>query len=124
MINESLHIGEWIYATLSQIDNLSVFPVIATEENEGNYCVYWRTSMTSSNTKDGINGDTLTINLNIYSQDYEESVSLMTTARKMLCKGGRYNGMRICNFQIITGSEDWAENFFIQNITFTIDITN
>ena len=50
MINNSLHIGKWIYNILNNnIQDLNIYPVIATEGTECPYCVYWRTGIQASN---------------------------------------------------------------------------
>lgn len=125
MINNSLHIGKWIYNVLNNnIQDLNVYPVIATEGTECPYCVYWRTGIQASNTKDGLNGDTLTMSLNIYTKDYEEGLKKITTARQILSYGGEYENMKIRNFRIFDGSEDFVNGIFIQSIVFSVTITD
>ncbi len=125
MINNSLHIGKWIYNVLNNnIQDLNIYPVIAAEGTECSYAVYWRTGIQASNTKDGLNGDTLTMSLNIYTQTYEEGLEKITTARKILSYGGEYEHMKIRNFRIIDGSEDFVNGIFIQSITFSVTITD
>lgn len=125
MINNSLHIGKWIYNVLNNnIQDLNIYPVIATEGTECPYCVYWRTGIQASNTKDGWDGDTLTISLNIYTKEYEEGLEKITTARQILSYGGEYENMKIRNFRIIDGSEDFVNGIFIQSIVFSVTITD
>ena len=125
MINNSLHIGKWIYNVLNEnIQDLNIYPVIANEGTECPYAVYWRTGIQASNTKDGWAGDTLTMSLNVYTKDYEEGLEKMTTARKILSYGGVYENMKIKNFRIIDGNEDFVNGIFIQSITFSVTITD
>ena len=123
MNNSSLHIGKWLFQELSNINGLAVYPVVASEGTTTPYAVYYRQGITASNTKDGVQGDLLTYNLNIYTDSYAAGLDYMEQARKLLSVPTKYDNMNIRNFAIVGGTEDYAGNIYIQTITFQIKVS-
>ena len=123
MNNNSLYVGEWIFNTLSQIEGITtISPVCVTQGTQCPYAVYYRQNIATPSTKDGASGDTLTYNLNIYTNKYKDGLQLITEARKKLSRPTKYNNMVISDFAINGGDEDFTQDIYIQRITFTIKV--
>jgi len=86
--------------------------------------VYRRAGLTPSDTKDVYNvQETVSIEITVASDKYEESITLAQTIKDILDKKrGSYGGLQIRSINLYDASEDFIDDTFIQTLTFNITI--
>ena len=84
---DSLNIGKAIYTILqTSIDiDKKIYPLIADEGTTFPFIIYKRTGLTPESTKDNTN-ENVSVEINIASSNYSESIDLAIKVRKALDK--------------------------------------
>lgn len=121
---DSLNIGKAIYTILqTSIDiDKKIYPLIADEGTTFPFIIYKRTGLTPESTKDNTN-ENVSIEINIASSNYSESIDLAIKVRKALeHKKGTYSDIAIEDIVIDDATEDYIEDTFIQTLTFKIEL--
>ncbi len=121
---DSLNIGKAIYTILqTSIDiDKKIYPLIADEGTTFPFIIYKRTGLTPESTKDNTN-ENVSVEINIASSNYSESVDLAIKVRKALeHKKGTYSDIVIEDIVIDDATEDYIEDTFIQTLTFKIEL--
>lgn len=121
---DSLNIGKAIYTILqTSIDiDKKIYPLIADEGTTFPFIIYKRTGLTPESTKDNTN-ENVSVEINIASSNYSESVDLAIKVRKALeHKKGTYSDIAIEDIVIDDATEDYIEDTFIQTLTFKIEL--
>ena len=121
---DSLNIGKAIYTILqTSIDiDKKIYPLIADEGTTFPFIIYKRTGLTPESTKDNTN-ENVSVEINIASSNYSESIDLAIKARKALeHKKGTYSDIAIEDIVIDDATEDYIEDTFIQTLTFKIEL--
>lgn len=125
----SLKIGVVLKNELKSLINL--YPIVAPNNTTYPFCVYRRTGLNVSNTKDIFNfEDSVLIELNIVSQSYEESLEKAINIKMFLehLRGfystTKEEKINVNNVTMIDSSEDYNGDAYIQTMSFKIDIEN
>lgn len=116
-------IGEFIFGRLSEISNLTTYPLCAEQGTSFPYAVYWRSGLSYARTKDGVHESAITYNVSIYSHSYSESINILKEAVDKFNVKSRLHGMSISNFEILNSTETFADDVYIQNIKFSYTIS-
>lgn len=132
MKDNTLLIWKYLLPRLQQNEELlqympatSIYPIVALADTPYPYIVYRRDSVLPEYTKHmpGVGGWTneVTISINIYSDNYDESVYIANLVRNIL-EDYRYQNEEILIHNIELGSsyETYTENGFQQNLIFNI----
>lgn len=124
----SINIGKVIYnilandETLTTLVNKRIFPLVAEQGTLYPFIIYRRTNIDTNSNKDE-NGEIIYVELNIVSNNYQNSVEVAEQVRKILeHKSGTYSEIEIDDIEINSASEEFSEDGFIQNITLKITI--
>lgn len=120
----SIRIGKTILAALKQnaglqsIVNDNIFPLVVKDGVTGPFVVYRRTGLTCSPNKDArfVN---VTIEIACVAYDYSTSVDI---ASHVLSTITRRNIDCATNITLDTASEEYSDDAYVQNLTFTIAI--
>ena len=77
MIN-TLNIGKYIYTTLQQSEDITckVYPLVADNDAKYPFIIYKRVNLLSSDVKDGIIQDDVTIEIVVVSDKYSVGVDI------------------------------------------------
>jgi len=115
-----LDVGKDIYTVLSSNSAITqtIFPVQYEEDAPMPYVTYERTNTNYVRTKDFIKTKEHTIDLRIYTETYNEGISLAEEAVNTLLDYD-YSSTDIKSVELVTTSEDWNV-CYIQNITILI----
>ena len=119
-----LEIGKAIYFILDQIDNISVYPLVADKGATFPFITYRRVGLLPATTKDRFSYQALaTIEVLVAADKYTDSIEIANRVLGML-EGtrGKYNDITISEIKLIGASEDFIDNTFIQKLTFNIEI--
>lgn len=128
----SILIGKSIYNILSNDEVLKsklndrIFPVVAEEGTVFPFIVYTRTNVTPNFVKGGIYIDSTSIEINIVSNNYIESVELANRVRNIIegIKRTTIEGIYIDDIKMTSCNEGFFEYAFVQVLTFEINIGN
>ena len=129
MLN-SILIGKAIYNILKNNDELKsylddrIFPIIANEGTSFPFIVYTRTNVTPNYVKGGIYLDGTTVEINIVSTNYVESVDIANVVRNVMesIKRTTVDGLYIDEIKMSSCNEGYYEYAFVQILTFDINI--
>ncbi len=125
----SINAGAIVRAVLTEDDGVKaitsrVFP-ISVDTAELPYISYRRGKMAQDPVKRGMPGaDTVEVEVNCFSQTYGGSIELAEAVRHAL-DGTQHtmaSGLRMRSCYLSDGSEDWADDAFVQQLVFTIRI--
>ena len=120
----SIRIGKTILAALKQnaglqsIVNDNIFPLVVKDGVTGPFVVYRRTGLTCSPNKDARFVD-VTIEIACVAYDYSTRVDI---ASHVLSTITRRNIDCATNITLDTASEEYSDDAYVQNLTFTIAI--
>lgn len=126
-MTNSLLIGKLIYAKLNQaLQTEKIFPIVAENGTTFPYLVYKRTGLDNKTfTKDGGCEDSCSYSITIVSDKYDESVELANEVRRTLEKPKIVTAdLVINNNRLISANEEWANNAYLQELTFNCNISN
>lgn len=125
-MTNSLLIGKTIYNILSANTELTamvgnkIYPLIAEQSTTYPFVIYYRDNVSVNRvSKDGYGEDEVNFTVVCVSDNYSQSVDIANTVRKVLEKQ-RINGqdITITNSHIVSVDESWADNAFVQRLTF------
>jgi hypothetical protein len=126
----SLSAGEAVFELLTSSEEVmgratKVFPVMTTEANLP-YVAYRRAGLSHTPTKAGMPGaEKVKMEVNCYAATYAESVELAEAVRKAL-EGWRWNDteslLTVRGMTLADASEAWADDAFVQMMTFDVNI--
>lgn len=124
---ESLKIGKEIYSLLNGNEELTklvgnkIYPIIVEKETTFPFIVYKRTNLTPEYTKDYHLKDNVYIEITCVSDNYSESIDLVSIVRKIL-ENKRDLAKGITNIILESANEDFIDDAYIQTINFKISI--
>lgn len=125
MIN-TLNIGKYIYTTLQQSEDITckVYPLVADNDAKYPFIIYKRVNLLSSDVKDGIIEDDVTIEIVVVSDKYSVGVDLATKVRELLEKEHvTFQEMEIDDCKIVLATEEF-NNAFVQRMQFNFKVNN
>ena len=126
MANNSLLIGKLIYQTLSNDAGITqyvgdnIWPVVAPYEVQNPYIVFLRTNdYSTAYSKDGYVGDTVSFQINVFSDKYIDSVEIANLVRNSF-EGHiiSNNELEISSIRMTNATEQFVEDTYIQALTF------
>lgn len=126
---QSIKIGKAVYSALGGDERLSaivgdrIFPVAVEKDTPYPFIVYRRTNIIPEYTKDLHLNDTVVVEVSCVSPDYSESIDMATITREAL-EDKRFKGQGIGRIRLDSASEEYADNAFVQTITFSIKTSN
>ena len=123
----SLSIGAYVYEKLSTSEGLKklvgdkIYPLSTTKSATFPFVLYKRSSLTPECTKDRYStGDSVSMEVVVASDKYLNSITIAEEVRKALeGKRGEYDNFSVIDARLSSASEDYIEDTFIQNLTFT-----
>ena len=121
---QSIRIGKTILAALKQnaglqsIVNDNIFPLVVKDGVKGPFVVYRRPGLSMTHNKDA-NMAYATIEIACVAYDYSTSVDI---ASHVLSTITRRNIDCATNITLDTASEEYSDDAYVQNLTFTIAI--
>ncbi len=124
---QSLEIGKVIYAVLSADSRLTtlvnnkIYPVMVNTDTTYPFIVYRRSNITANYTKDFHLEDEVSIDINCFSQTYEEGLKMAGIVRDIL-EDKRFTDKGIQSIKLESADEDWIDDAYIQTLGFTIKI--
>lgn len=121
MIN-SLGIGKVIYGLLK---DFTTYPLVADNNAKYPFLVYKRSNVISSGSKDGSNyEDTVDIGITIVTQKYAEGIEIANQVRQIL-ERQKINAedMVLNDTYLVSASESFTDNVYVQNLNFKTTIT-
>lgn len=123
----SLSVAQHIKSRLSASAELTeavgerMFPVAVSADTSFPFIVYERASVRPNSTKDGSPGDTVTVGVYVFSENYAESVRLAEAVRSALDgTAGRYDTFEVDECDMTGADEAFSENVFMQQLTFEL----
>lgn len=125
MIN-TLNIGKYIYTTLQQSEDITckVYPLVADNDAKYPFIIYKRVNLLSSDVKDGIIEDDVTIEIVVVSDKYSVGVDIATKVRELLEKEHvTFQEMEIDDCKIVLATEEF-NNAFVQRMQFNFKVNN
>lgn len=125
MIN-TLNIGKYIYTTLQQSQDITckVYPLVADNDAKYPFIIYKRVNLLSSDVKDGIIEDDVTIEIVVVSDKYSVGVDIATKVRELLEKEHvTFQEMEIDDCKIVLATEEF-NNAFVQRMQFNFKVNN
>lgn len=129
----SIKIGKLIYARLTQDQTLTaligenkVFPIVAENETTFPFVTYVRTGISPATfTKDGRFEDSVTFQVSVCSDSYNESLDVADKVRELL-EVGRISSsdLAMIDTYMIGITEMYDSNTYIQQLQFTTKVQN
>lgn len=101
-------------ANVTQIVGNKIYPMVADTGTTFPFIVYKKSSYTPIYTKDGISNKSATVEIIIAAEDYETSVNLADIVFIAISAKDR-------KFRLVSNTEDYIEDTFIQNLIFNIE---
>lgn len=119
-----LRVGKTInyLLTNSEVNTLiegRIFPIIADQGTKYPFITYRRTGCSNEDSKDRIYEDNTTVELVIASASYTESMDIAQKCREAL-ERKRYD--KVKDIRLVDASEDFVDEAFIQNLSFSIKL--
>ena len=109
--------------TLLGLGITDVFPTVLEKEAVLPYISYQRTGMSQQTVKTGMGADTAQITISCFAAEYEDSLEIAEAVRAALDgKQATYEDMRMRSCFLDGGSEDWADDAYIQELVFNVKI--
>lgn len=131
-MTNSILLGKSIFNLLSASTDLQkyigtkIYPLVADNDVSFPFITYSRESVyPSDSTKDGYHEDTCTFSVLVVSQKYIESLEIANICRGIFEKRRIISEGLILEYVMLESiSEDYTENSFTQNLTFTCKVTD
>ncbi len=109
-------------ATIKDLVDNRIFPIIAPESTEGNYIVYVRDEYSIERVKQGIYNQNCVVYISCISADYDVSQQMAEAVFNVL--DNRYNihndNTSIISINMTDSTEDYDGDVYIQTLQFTI----
>lgn len=122
----SLLIGAHVYKKLIGSPGLvklvadKIYPLSTKINSSFPFVIYKRSSLSAEYTKDGREGDAVTVEIAVASDNYLNSVTIAEEVRKALeNKRGRYDDFDVIDARLVSADEDFIEDTFIQHLVFS-----
>jgi len=123
----SLLLGKVIYLILSGDTNIhsyvqdKIYPIFAPDETLNPFIVYNLKTNNVIYTKDGLVYDEVSLNINVVSDNYVESISIAQIVRNLLeRKVFSHDGIDIYECLVASTNEDYGVDGYITTIEFAI----
>ena len=124
----SLSIGAHVYKKLSDSTELAklisdkIYAISTKTEISFPFVIYRRNSLVPEYTKDRYGtGDTVSVEVAVASDNYLNSVTIAEEVRKALeNKRGQYDNFNGLDAQLISATEEFIEDTFIQSLVFSV----
>lgn len=126
-MTNSLLIGKLIYTKLNEaLDSTKIYPLVAENGTTYPYVVYFRTNINVQGiSKDGYCLDIVTYNIVAISDRYDESVEIANEIRRVMEKKKLItDDLVLHDNKLISATERYADNAYIQELTFECKIDN
>ena len=122
---ESLKIGTYIFDRIKTITGYDSYPCIASNDVKFPYIVYNRNGLSTQLNKDGYVEDSISFEISIYSDKYEQSIIVADAVRGALEVMSTTSDdiLQIDNSVITNSNEQFIDNTFVQNIQWSADVT-
>lgn len=129
---DTLNIGAYIYDILSKDTELNsmlgkagnIYPLVADNNVYGSFIVYRRTNIVTDTTKDFCFEDSTLVELTVISDNYSNSIELASRIRKLLERQHyKFDKLDINDGHIVSASEEYSGNMYVQKLTFAMTIT-
>lgn len=124
----ALSTGKAIYSLLSADETLrrmttKMFPVVADSANLP-YIAYRRVSLDNVPQKMGMGADTVRMEVNVFTEEYETGVELAEKVREVLeCYGSReVAGLLMRSCYLEASEETWSDDAYVQRLVFCVRI--
>jgi hypothetical protein len=121
-----IQLGKAIYTILSgntavrNVVGTKIYPLVIPAETLAPIICYER-SATSDYTRDQLNGFVNTVDITVISDDYTESINIAVAVNNALSNyKGTVQGVNVVDVRIENIAETYAENSFMQKLTFTV----
>lgn len=123
-----IQIGKAVYQILSNDTKVkemvgnNIYPLIANQGTTYPFIIYRRTGIEPVTSKDRfICSEVTSVDVIIASDRYDESIELAELVKDALSgKNGIYSDIKVIDINMISADEDYIEDTFIQNLTFSI----
>lgn len=124
----ALSAGKAIYSLLSADETLKrmtkkMFPVVA-DNAPLPYIAFRRVSLTSVPQKQGMGADTVHMEVNVFTEEYEEGIEIAENVREVLeCYGSReVADMLLRGCYLEASEETWGDDAYVQRLVFCVKI--
>lgn len=130
MRQHSLKVTYLIHKTLVEdtevkklIEENHIWPIVVPENLTYPYMTIKRNSIQNMVGNKDFAGDTVNFTLSVYSDDYDDSVSIGDAARLAIENHIlQDDSIRLENITIISASEDWVGNAYAQTMSFKAEV--
>lgn len=117
MITKSLKIGDMVYALCKDICKGGCYPIIADKGANYPFMIYRRSGLSERSSKDRGIVDYVNVEIILCSQDYTESIDLITKVKDTLELKRWYNGeFQVIDTEITGGAEWWHNDAYVQSL--------
>lgn len=129
---DTLNIGAYIWDVLSNDEELNsllgesgnIYPLVADNNVMGSFIVYRRSNIVTNTTKDFCYEDDTVIEITAVSNTYSNSIDIISRVRKLLEKQHiKYENLDINDAHIVSASEEFSSNMFVQKLAFAMTIS-
>lgn len=125
----SISIGVHVYekltssASLKRLVRDKIFPVSTLRATTFPFILYKRNSLIPNVTKDRYaTGDNIEVEIIVCDNNYMRSVTIAEEVRSLIDgKVGRYRAFSVTDARLISTDETFAEDTFIQRLTFSVE---
>lgn len=125
----SISIGVHVYekltssASLKRLVRDKIFPVSTLRATTFPFILYKRNSLIPNVTKDRYaTGDNIEVEIVVCDNNYMRSVTIAEEVRSLIDgKAGKYRAFSVTDARLISTDETFAEDTFIQRLTFSIE---
>lgn len=124
----SLSTGKAIYSLLSSDAGITrrvrkIFPVVA-DDAQMPYIAYRRVGLSINPQKLGLGADTVSMEVTVFTESYEEGVSLAELVRSAL---ETYTSKEVCGLHLRScyleaSEETWGDDAYVQRLVFNVRI--
>lgn len=98
----------------------NIFPLIAPENTYGDFIFYFRGDYKKEEVKWGVFKDLATLNINVVSDDYDNSVEIAKAIDNCLTGTKSIDGRQV-RIKLTSSQELYEDDKYIQTLTFEID---
>lgn len=129
---DTLNIGAYIFDVLSNDEELNsllgesgnIYPLVADNNVYGSFIVYRRTNIVTNTTKDFCYEDDTVVEITVVSNTYSNGIDIISRVRKLFEKQHiKYENLDINDTHIVSASEEFSNNMFVQKLAFAMTIS-
>ena len=120
----SLSLGKALTTILNNVAESKIFPIVANPDTTYPFIVYKRTGLIPANTKDRYNYRELaTVEIIVAANSYSNSLEIAEQVKTELEHvRGTFNNIQFGEVVMISATEDYLDDAYIQKLTFQIEI--